>query len=264
MHPTPTAKIINARRLTAAKLLSLVCAIGLGGLCVIGIRMAPVKPDSLETLARLRRNTPPGMVLVPAGAFIAGSNDADADDDVRPQRRESLPAYYMDLHEVTNREFQKFDRSRVIPAGEEDLPANRITYAEAEAYARWAGKRIPMEFEWEKAARGTDGRRYPWGDVWDEKRVAPRRKKPGDLPMPGAAVKGKQCSAGPSRLQPVGSNPSGASPYGCQDMAGNAWEWVQGYYNGNPQQRLLRGGAVGYGQRGCRTYQKAIEGEADT
>ncbi len=215
-------------------------------------------------IAQFRRNTPSGMALVPGGEFIAGSNDADADDDARPRRTESIPAFYIDLHEVTNREFQKFDPSHRIPPGDEDLPANSVTYDSAAAYARWAGKRLPTEAEWEKAARGTDGRRYPWGDNWDPRRIAPRRRRPGDRPMTATSTGTKLCSIGPSRLQRAGSRPGGASPYGCLDMAGNAWEWVQGFYNGDPRQRILRGGAVGYGERACRTYSRAIEGAADT
>jgi len=220
--------------------------------------------DDPARLVALRRATPPEMVLVPAGEFLAGSNDADADDESRPKHREYLPAFYIDVHEVTNREFHKFDPSHPIPPGEDDLPANFITYAEAAAYAKWAGKRLPTDAEWEKAARGTDGRRYPWGDTWDPKRVAQRRRRPGDPSTPHVLAAGKHCSIGPSRLQAVGSVPSGASPYGCLDMAGNAWEWVQGFYNGNPNQRVLRGGAIGYGERDCRTYVRSVEGDADT
>lgn len=220
--------------------------------------------DTTERTAQYRRAVPPGMVLIPGGSFLQGSDDADADDDVRPRRRESIPSFYMDLHEVTNREFHRFDPSHAFPAGEEDLPAGGITYAAAAAYAGWVGKRLPTEAEWEKAARGTDGRRYPWGDVWDPGRVAPRRRRSGDRGVPLPIVTGKLCSFGPSRLQRIGSRPTGASPYGCLDMAGNAWEWVQGYYNGNRSQRILRGGAVGYGERSCRTYARAVEGSADT
>jgi formylglycine-generating enzyme required for sulfatase activity len=72
------------------------------------------------------------------------------------------------------------------------------------------------------------------------------------------------CPLKPARVRPVGSVPAGASPYGCLDMAGNAWEWVQGFYQGNPQQRILRGGAVGYGERSCRTYARSVEGSGAT
>ena len=109
MYPTPTPNKIIIRRPAAPILISLSVAVVLAAVAGFCLRLSPVKPDAPETLARLRAHTPPGMALVPAGEFLAGSNDADADDEVRPLRHESLPAFYIDLHEVTNREFQKFD-----------------------------------------------------------------------------------------------------------------------------------------------------------
>src|SRR5204862_5785806 len=179
-------------------------------------------------------------------------------------RREFVPSFYIDRTEVTNAEFKRFRPDHAFAPGEEDRPVTNVTYDEAAAYARWAGKRLPTDEEWEKAARGTDGRRYPWGNAWDASRVAPRAHRPGAPDRPIAEKRANVCSAFPSRVSPAGSRPAGASPYGCLDMAGNAWEWVQGFYQGNAEQRILRGGAVGYGERSCRTYAKGVEGSGST
>jgi sulfatase modifying factor 1 len=207
---------------------------------------------------------PAEMVFVPAGDCILGTDDPDADEDVRPSRHADVPSFLIDRTEVTNLQFKKFRPSHIFSHGEDNLPVTNVTFDEAEAYAKWAGKRLPTEEEWEKAARGADGRRYPWGNTWDPDKVA-ARAHPGSHPAAVALkLKPGQCAVGTSRVQPVGSLPSEKSPYGCLDMAGNAWEWVQGFYNGNSEQRILRGGAVGYGERACRAYSRAIEGSGVT
>ena len=220
----------------------------------------PVKTTSLSQ----QRPAPPGMILVPGGECWLGTDDADADDDVRPMRRVFVPSFTIDVHEVTNAEFRLYKSSHTFAPGQENLPVTNVTYDQAEAYAKWAGKRLPTEAEWEKAARGTDGRRYPWGNTWNSRLVAPRAHTARANASPPVPAGSRVCYLGPQRVQPVGSVSGGISPYGCYDMAGNAWEWVQGYYNGNPEQRILRGGAVGYGERACRTYSRAIEGSGDT
>jgi formylglycine-generating enzyme required for sulfatase activity len=228
--------------------------LGLGAITAVGFRALsyPRLPAPAQ-IAVERAATPPGMVYVPAGEAILGTDDPDAEEDARPARRAFLPAFYIDRNEVTNAEFARFKPTHVFPKGEERLPATGILYDEAVAYARWAGKRLPTDAEWEKAARGTDGRLYPWGNTYDRTRVAARAKRPTKLPCGGY-----------SRVQPIGSAPKGASPYGCLDLAGNAWEWVSDLYQNDPEKRILRGGAAGYGERANRTYSRGVEGAGVT
>ena len=192
------------------------------------------------------------MVLVPAGEFLMGSTDADtdADSDEKPQHKVYLDAFYIDQTEVTNAEYKRFVDATghrapdhwtngQIPAGLENHPVVYVSWEDANAYAQWAGKRLPTEAEWEKAARGTDGRIYPWGNTWD-------------------SAKCNSGDGGPGKTTPVGSYPAGASPYGALDLAGNVWEWCadwygEGYYQTSPANnprgpdsgsyRVLRGGS---------------------
>jgi len=242
---------------------------GIGSVLAIGggiarERLAAVPPSEAMQVQE-KSQVPAGMVYIAGSEFVVGSDDKDADEDAHPAQRVFVPSFAMDRTEVTNAQFKQYSPSHTFAAGDENLPATNVLYVDAEAYAKWADKRLPTEHEWEKAARGTDGRRYPWGNIWDSKRVTARPKKTLGRVIPELQKRLEgQCLPGAARVRPVGSKPDGVSPYGCLDMAGNAWEWVQGFYNGNPEQRLLRGGAVGYGERACRTYNRAIEGAGVT
>ena len=189
----------------------------------------------------------------------------------QPKHRVIADAFYIDQHEVTNAQFGRFVaatdhrttaeregrgwvnrnsegwveargaswRTPDGPGTERapNAPVAQVSWFDAQAYCKWAGKRLPTEAEWEKAARGTDGRRYPWGNEWDASRVKERSAK------------------GPTG---VGSRAAGVSPYGAHDMAGNVWEWVadwfdKDYYRRGPESnptgpprgqfKVLRGGS---------------------
>jgi len=264
----------RARREAAVRQIGRYLAWGALGVMVVAAmavagRGRPVAPR-VAVGAPLARAlpVPPGMVRVPGGDFWMGTDDGDADEDARPRRQVSVGPFFISRDEVTNAEFRRFKPSHRFPKGEERYPVTGVTWAEADAYARWAGGRLPTEAEWEKAARGTDGRRYPWGDVFDASRANVRPGGHAARPAGKEPGAGGMCllprSGGRRGLRPVGSYPTGASPYGALDMAGNAWEWVDGFYNGDPQRRVIRGGAHGYGERSARVYTRGIEGAGVT
>lgn len=161
-------------------------------------------------------------VLVPAGAFIMG------DDEVAPRREVFVDAFYIDRFEVTTGRYAEFLRetgsvsppdeweSLTLPAGGE-LPVVGVDWNDADAYCRWAGRRLPTEAEWEKAARGPDGRRYPWGDA--------------SPTLDQANYQNSSPLAYEGGLAPVGTHRAGDSPYGVSDMAGNAAEWVADWFS---------------------------------
>ena len=180
------------------------------------------------------------MVFVPAGEFLMGTSDADIEqykvlfplrdisrfDNERPQRTVFVDAFYIDRTEVTNRQYKQFLTETgyepkhyldYLPYNAPDLPAAVLEWEDALAYAEWAGKRLPTEAEWEKAARGTDGRFWPWGNEWDATKLS--------------GNDGTGLKDGYKQTAPVAQFPQGASPYGALDMAGNLWEWVSDWYD---------------------------------
>ena len=193
------------------------------------------------------RNKDRAMVVrVPAGAFLMGSPPDQGEAHERPQHEVDLSAFLIDKTEVTWRQFGKFaqDQGRQLPRAPlwgriDEYPVSFVLWEEAAAYCKWVGGRLPTEAEWEKAARGTDGRKYPWGNDWDQERC-------------------NSIQGGPHRPRPVGDFPSCVSPYGALDMAGSMWEWSAdrhgaGYYADSPRKdpqgpasgmtRVMRGGA---------------------
>ena len=190
------------------------------------------------------KNPSSGMTLIPSGDFIMGSNERW--DDEAPEHISSTQTIYMDLNEVTNADYKKFtdDTKREtpyhwpegnLPKSKEQHPVVYVSWFDADKYCKWTGKRLPTEQEWEKAARGSDGFIYPWGNQWSlDKSNNPYKNSTGTVP--------------------IGSFPEGKSPYGLNDMSGNVWEWVDSYYlphPGNPvtraeygkDKRVLKGGS---------------------
>lgn len=167
------------------------------------------------------------MVQVPEGPFIMGSKDGDPDE--APERQVFLKAFYLDEKEVSQEEYARFARmtKRPLPKIEvfeddqskllkPEFAAMSVSWDEAVAYCKWAGKRLPTEAEWEKAGRGEGKRRYAWGDTFVNGRA-------------NANVDGSE--DGYRYLAPPGSFETGRSPYGIYDMTGNVAEWVADSYD---------------------------------
>jgi len=188
------------------------------------------------------KNRPKGMVLIPAGKFLMGSTKQDGGIgidigvDELPQHTVDLPAFYMDQFEVTNSEYGMFreatghpasalltqeDFTSVYPKPEDNHPVLDVNWNDADAFCRWAGKRLPTEAEWEKAARGTDGNFWPWGNEADPGKTNTRESRH-------------------FWTHPVGGKKGDVSPYGVYDMAGNAMEWTSSWYDAYPGSPLKR------------------------
>lgn len=206
-------------------------------------------PSTTPTLGLEQRVSPVDgarLLYIPSGAFWMGSAESEllTEPDEFPQRRVSLPEFWIDQTEVTNRQYARCVAAGACAAPPAELepddpapyygqtefseyPVVNVSWGEAEAYCEWAGRRLPTEAEWERAARSRDGRTYPWG--WFGFAMDDRLNFC-DLECP-YSWPGVQVSDGYGRTAPVGSYPKGASPYGALDMAGNVWEWTNDWYD---------------------------------
>jgi formylglycine-generating enzyme required for sulfatase activity len=196
----------------------------------------------------------PAMVYVPAGKFVMGSKWPRG--NATPVRAVYLDAFRIGKTDVTVGQFRAYSKATGLhydwaahmPAWgwHDDHPMVNVTWSEARTFCKWAGGDLPTEAQWEKAARGADGRTYPWGNRWDKTKCA-ITVPPGGVVTTTGQLKG---------TMPVGSHPTGPSPYGCLDMAGNVWQLCRDRYGRydpratrNPvgtsssiSQRVLRGG----------------------
>ena len=216
-------------------------------------QIVPIAPTKTAT------SVPAGMVRVPEGDFlfqvsgieIEGFNDIGVDVqypwEVSPRRFHEHPmhisSFYIDKYPATNADFKKFVdathyhpkddlnflrdwKDGTYPKGWENRPVTWVSQEDARAYASWAGKRLPHEWEWQYAAQGTDGRLYPWGNEWDDNAV-PAPEKSRRMRSP----------------DPVDAHAKGASPFGVMDMVGNVWQWTEEFVDEHTRGGILRGGS---------------------
>jgi iron(II)-dependent oxidoreductase len=213
------------------------------------VEIPPTKPAA---------ETPEGMVRIPGGEFVFKVQGTEIEGDADPgvdmqypwedsprrfhEHRMEIKPFFIDKFPVTNAQFKQFlDTTHYVPAdslnflrdwkngvypqGWENRPVTWVSLEDARAFATWAGKRLPHEWEWQLAAQGTDGREYPWGNKWE----------PANVPTPDTS----RSMRGPD---PVNAHPQGASPYGVMDMVGNVWQWTDEFADDHTRVAIVRGG----------------------
>jgi formylglycine-generating enzyme len=200
------------------------------GICSLMLTTCLFVQLTTEEARSMIEKDPVEMVTIPAGSFIRGSKPGEGRLDEQPRRKIFLNAFSIDKYEVTNVRYSEFLKETLHrpplnvygdkPLMEEspeiaNVPVVQVTWHDAVDYCFWAGKRLPTEAEWEKAARGTDARRFPWGDDSPDLLKANFDKEWEDT----------------RTLKDVGALPKGQSPYGLHHMAGNVREWVQDWYD---------------------------------
>ena len=212
---------------------------------VVDIPLATPRLVSMAERTKPAAHTPPAMVEIPGGEFSLRILPTDVPNPLVPYPDDSTPRsitmkrFYIDRYPVTNDDFRKFLAASKyrpadttgflrhwvngsVPKGLERHPVTWVSRDDARAYARWAGKRLPTDIEWQYAAQGTDGRTYPWGNAFDS----------------------TKCNVGLDRTTPVDAYPAGKSPFGVMDLVGNVWQLMNDIYdNGTYYFGILRGGS---------------------
>jgi formylglycine-generating enzyme required for sulfatase activity len=181
-----------------------------------------------QTFSKEHNQLPPDMVIVPSGEYIIGTNLPNTG---HPEKKCFVPAFLIDRYPVTNQQWREFQPTHQVPKGYENHPVTNVDFIQATLYARWRGKRLPTEIEWEAAARGREGFRFPWGSNPDPNRANCAEKRP-------------------AGVTPVTQYPRGVSPCGALDMLGNVMEWVDDWGvpdNGRLINRVTKG--CGFGLR---------------
>jgi formylglycine-generating enzyme required for sulfatase activity len=231
---------------------------------LFGSRGAPVEPQLARVAAAGTSPAPRGsaghplkqtMIAIPGGTVVMGNDgrgdDGPGDKDERPAHRVTVKAFRIDRYETTNAMYEAFTRAThreppyhwingQVPDGKTDHPVVYVSWHDADTFCRWAGKRLPTEAEWERAARGTDGRRFPWGDPFS--------------PLKANTPQYWLTKHVDGDTMPVGSFPEGRTAESIDDMAGNVYEWVADWYQPYPgnqfpnvhygtKNKVLRGGS---------------------
>jgi gamma-glutamyl hercynylcysteine S-oxide synthase len=241
--------------------------------------MVPISEATSE------RSAPAGMLKIPEAAFlfrvngieIEGMNDDGVDfqypweNSARRyhEHKIHIPAFWIDKYPVTNADYKKFLdathyhpvddhnflkdwKDEMYPRGWEKKPVTWVSLEDARAYAKWAGKRLPHEWEWQYAAQGTDGRLYPWGNLWP---LSPMVSPDTDIVIPPSQGYFPLPDKGRDALPAadVDAHPAGASPFGVLDLVGNVWQWTDEYVDEHTRAAVLRGGSH-YQPQGSRWY----------
>ncbi|MBL8177818.1 MAG: protein kinase [Bryobacterales bacterium] len=248
---------VSTKKLPLLPIAAAVVAVAIGILFLVkflGNQDQPVAKKGADPTPTPQQQGPPPrqqdqygeMILIPESTFVSGREDTV----------KKLPNYYIDKTEVSVAMWNKFAQAMGRTAKDQpaEFPVTDVAFSEAVEYCTWAGKRLPTAEEWEKAARGKDGRLYPWGNEPDGSK---------------ANVKGNP-SLKPDSLQPVESMPEGATPEGVLHLAGNAWEWVEDPRKPSPEivkmfaplqatideaWTTMRGGGADFGIRGASAYE---------
>jgi formylglycine-generating enzyme required for sulfatase activity len=269
-NTTGNASGMILRTIVSVKCLLVFYAV-LSGLLVapawMGWSLAGTASTSAPSTSPSGANDEAELVLIPAGEFTMGHKDSY---DTLPVRRMNLPAFFIEKYEVTNKRYKRFIdatgykvpwsqdpavaayawnwQARMYPQGKGDDPVVLVSWEDAKAFCAWAGKNLPTEAQWEKAARGANGKPYPWGDSWE-------------------VGKANTAESGVKQTAPVGAFKADASEYGVYDLAGNVSEWVEEWfapYPGNPmtsyeernKYRVLRGGSWDYAHSIANGYHR--------